>query len=220
MGNAVDRLRPAAFPLGCRFITGRLETNRATGKVPTRRKELLSVFPFPMNKRLAPVAAAGALTLALSACMGERMQTPPFYQDLARVDGRVDAATAAQMISQYRINNGLAAVSPDPQLAAIAQTQADAMAAAGSVRASLAPNLQIGARMASIGEPKTEASENVSAGYRTFAEAFSGWRESPNHNKVLLTGDATRLGIATAYSSTAKHKVFWSLVMAAPKPAP
>lgn len=160
------------------------------------------------------------MALALTACMGERMQTPPFYQDMARVDGQVDAATAAQMISQYRINNGLSPVSPDAQLSGIARTQAEAMASAGSVQASLAPNQQLSTRMASIGEPKTAASENVSAGYRTFAEAFSGWRESPKHNQVLLTKDATRLGIATAYAPNAKHKVFWSLVMAAPKPAP
>lgn len=159
------------------------------------------------------------IALGLSACMSERMQTPPFYKDMATSGEQVDAATAAQMISQYRINNGLPAVMPDPQLTAIAQTQASAMAAAGSVQASQAPNLQLATRMASIGETKTAASENVSAGYRTFAEAFSGWRESPNHNQVLLDPKATRLGIATAYSSTAKHKVFWSLVMAGPRPA-
>jgi len=170
-------------------------------------------------KRFFSLAAAGTTALTLAACMGDRLQTPPFYQDMARVDGKVDAATAAQMISQYRVNNGLSPVSPDPQLTMIAQSQAAAMAAAGSVQASLAPNQQLAARMASIGEPKTAAAENVSAGYRTFAEAFSGWRESPKHNEVLLNRDATRLGIATAYSPTAKHKVFWSLVMAAPKPA-
>ncbi|WP_341873541.1 CAP domain-containing protein [Roseibium denhamense] len=155
----------------------------------------------------------------VSGCTGDRMQTPPFYTDLANTSDKVDAATAAQMISQYRVNNGLPPVVPDAQLSAIAQTQADAMAAAGSVRASLAPNLQLATRMTSIGEPKTAASENVSAGYRTFAEAFSGWRESPKHNDVLLMKDATRLGIATAYSATAKHKVFWSLVVAGNKPA-
>lgn len=164
---------------------------------------------------LFPVVLAAAL---LSACMSERLQTPPFYQDLAKTDGQVDAATAAQMISQYRINNGLPAVTPDPQLSSIAQTQANAMASAGSVRASLAHNLKLETRLAAIGEPKTAASENVSAGYRTFAEAFSGWRESPKHNQVLLAKNATRLGIATAYSSTAKHKVFWSLILANPKP--
>jgi len=175
----------------------------------TARQPLFRFLLFPV----------GLAALGLSACMSERMQTPPFYKDMAASGEQVDAATAAQMISQYRINNGLPAVRPDPQLTAIAQTQASAMAAAGSVQASQAPNLQLATRMASIGETKTAASENVSAGYRTFAEAFSGWRESPNHNQVLLDPKATRLGIATAYSSTAKHKVFWSLVMAGPAPA-
>ncbi|MCK7612430.1 CAP domain-containing protein [Roseibium sediminicola] len=174
---------------------------------------------FPTVKRCFLMAAAGVAVLSLAACMGDRLQTPPFYQDMARVDGQVDAATAAQMISQYRVNNGLSPVVPDSRLTMIAQSQAAAMASAGSVQASLKPEQQLAARMASIGEPRTAASENVSAGYRTFAEAFSGWRESPKHNEVLLNKDATRLGIATAYSPTAKHKVFWSLVMAAPKPA-
>jgi uncharacterized protein YkwD len=178
-----------------------------------------SVADNPMVHRSLKLGLAGALLLSVAACMGDRMQTPPFYEDLARVDGVVDAATAAQMISQYRINNGLSPVTADPQLTSIAKSQADAMAAAGNVQASLAPNQQLATRMASIGEPKTAAAENVSAGYRTFAEAFSGWRESPKHNQVLLTKDATRLGIATAYAPNAKHKVFWSLVMAAPKPA-
>ncbi len=176
------------------------------------------MFVSSTGKTFLKLTAAAALTLAVSACQSERFQTPPFYQDLASSGGQVDPATAAQMISQYRINNGLPPVSPDPKLTGIAQTQADAMASAGSVKASLAANQQLAARMVSIGEPKTAAAENVSAGYRTFAEAFSGWRESPKHNEVLLNRDATRLGIATAYSPSAKHKVFWSLVLAGPRP--
>ena len=169
----------------------------------------------------ARLTFAALTALLLVACQSERFQgPPPFYQDMASADGLVDATTAAQMISQYRSNNGLPGVVPDPQLTAIAKSQADAMAAAGSVNASLQPNQQLATRMASIGEPKTAAAENVSAGYRTFAEAFSGWRESPKHNDVLLMKDATRLGIATAYAPNAKHKVFWSLVMAAPRPRP
>jgi len=170
--------------------------------------------------RTAKLALVALSAVLLAACQSERFQTPPFYQNQANAGVQVDAATAAQMISQYRANNGLPPVSPDALLTGIAKSQADAMAAAGSVRASLAPDQQLAARMASIGEPKTAAAENVSAGYRTFAEAFSGWRESPKHNQVLLTRDATRLGIATSYAPSTKHKVFWSLVLAAPKPAP
>ena len=106
----------------------------------------------------------------------------------------------------------------DPALTSIALSQAQAMAKAGDVRASLPKEQQLKTRMASIGEPGTYAVENVSGGYRTLAEAFSGWRDSPKHNKVMLDDKVTRLGIATAYSSRAKHKVFWSLVMAGPKP--
>ncbi len=204
---------PAAFLLTSQSMTGqdRIES--------VKPRDSLHV---PQTARLGKptgLALAAALVITVTACMGERMQTPPFYKDLARVDGEVDTGTASQMISQYRSNNGLSGVVPDPQLTAIAKSQAEAMARAGTVKASLAQNMQLATRMASIGEPRTSAAENVSAGYRTFAEAFSGWRESPNHNAVLLTKDATRLGIATAYSSTAKHKVFWSLVMAAPGPA-
>lgn len=160
---------------------------------------------------------AGLSALALSACLSEDTAAPPFYQSMARVDAAVDQAVAAQMISQYRANNGLGPVTVDPALGAIAADQARAMAKAGNVKASLGKSQQLSTRMKAIGEAETHAVENVSGGYRTLAEAFSGWRESPKHNKVMLDKDATRLGLATAYSSRAKHKVFWSLVMAGPK---
>lgn len=152
----------------------------------------------------------------LAACVSEP-ETPAFYQSMARLDASVNQQVAAQMISQYRANNGLGPIVVDPALSAIAASQAKAMAAAGNVKASLGKSQQLSSRMASIGEPGTYAVENVSGGYRTLAEAFSGWRDSPKHNKVMLDDKATRFGLATAYSSSAKHKVFWSLVMAAPE---
>ncbi|NNC01122.1 CAP domain-containing protein, partial [Corallococcus exiguus] len=56
---------------------------------------------------------------------------------------------------------------------------------------------------------------NLSAGYHTLAEAFSGWRESPQHDRVLLDPRATRMGIATAFTPNSKYKVYWVLVVAA-----
>ena len=58
------------------------------------------------------------------------------------------------------------------------------------------------------------AASNLSAGYHTLAEAFSGWRDSPAHNRVMLDGRATRMGIATAYAPGSKYKVYWALVVA------
>ena len=39
---------------------------------------------------------------------------PSFYRSLATADAKIDAATAASMISGYRGNNGLTAVSGRP----------------------------------------------------------------------------------------------------------
>ncbi len=166
----------------------------------------------------APHIAGGlAVALLLAGCSAGPVETPPFYRDLSSPSATVDQASAATMISSYRANNGLGRVTLDPVLTRIAQRQAAAMAAAGDVKASLAPGNTLAARLATEGETKTHAVENVSAGYRTLAEAFSGWRDSPKHNAVLLDSRATRMGIATAYVPGSKYKVFWSLVMAGPR---
>ena len=60
------------------------------------------------------------------------------------------------------------------------------------------------------------AVENVSAGYHTLAEAFSGWRDSPPHRANMLVNGATRMGIAAVYAPKSKFKVFWALILAAP----
>lgn len=170
-----------------------------------------------LKSKFGRITLVCTAALSLSGCLSKEVSTPPFYESMARVDAKISQPTAAQFISQYRANNGLGPVIVDPALSAIAQSQANAMASAGNVKASLPRKQQLATRMASIGEAETYAVENVSGGYRTLANAFSGWRDSPKHNKVMLDPKATRFGIATAYASRAKHKVFWSLVMAAPK---
>lgn len=122
------------------------------------------------------------------------------------------------MISGYRQNNGLRPLTIDPMLMHAARQQAEAMASANNVRASLDPNNRLASRLSAAGESKTYAVENASAGYRTLAEAFSGWRDSPKHNAVMLDDRTTRMGIATAYAPGSKYRVFWSLVLAAPAP--
>ncbi len=60
-------------------------------------------------------------------------------------------------------------------------------------------------RLNASGYPATEAVENVSAGYHTLAEAFSGWRDSPPHKANMLKSGVTKLGIAA--SLCAKHQI-------------
>ena len=63
------------------------------------------------------------------------------------------------------------------------------------------------------------AVENISAGYHTLAEAFSGWRDSPPHKANMLNRSVTRMGIAAVYAPNSKYKVFWTLIMAAARHA-
>ncbi len=159
--------------------------------------------------------AAAALTviLLLAGCASEApVETPAMYINMADPGAKLDAAAAASMISQYRQNNGLGAVAVDPDLMRLAETQSGAMAAQNKldhdVKAPLAKRLSAG------GYPATVAVENVSAGYHTLAEAFSGWRDSPPHKANMLKIGVTKLGIAASYAPNTKYKVFWTLILA------
>lgn len=154
------------------------------------------------------------LAPALAGCQNEQRPpaagaTPSFYASMARADAAVDGAMARDMVGAYRRNNGLGPLALDADLQAAAQREADAMAAAD--RPSSADAFK--ARLAASGFKAPAA--NLSAGYHTLAEAFSGWRESAQHNRVMLDPRATRIGIATAYAPGSKYKVYWALAVAA-----
>ena len=155
--------------------------------------------------------------LALVGCAGEApIEQPTMYADMASAGARLDSQAAATMISQYRQNNGLGAVTVDPDLMKLAEAQSQVMASRNKldhdVKAPLAQRLN------AAGYPATAAVENVSAGYHTLAEAFSGWRDSPPHRANMLKNGVTKLGIAASYAPNTKYKVFWTLIMAASDP--
>jgi uncharacterized protein YkwD len=157
--------------------------------------------------------AAVFVTLLLAGCAAEApVETPAMYVNMADPGAHLDPATAASMISQYRQNNGLGAVTVDPDLVALAEAQSSVMAEKNKldhdVRAPLAK------RLSTAGYPATVAVENVSAGYHTLAEAFSGWRDSPPHKANMLKSGVTKLGIAASYAPNTKYKVFWTLILA------
>ena len=134
------------------------------------------------------------------------------YIDMTTPGARLDPIAAASMISQYRGNNGLGAVAVDAELMRLAEAQSQVMADKNKldhdVRAPLAK------RLGGAGYPATVAVENVSAGYHTLAEAFSGWRDSPPHKANMLKSGVTKLGIAASYAPNTKYKVFWTLILA------
>jgi uncharacterized protein YkwD len=162
----------------------------------------------------------GALIVALfavAACAGGDVvpkSEPSFYRDLALPGAQLDTAAAASMISGYRANNNLPAVMLDPELTRLAQAQADIMAKRDKLDHSVGKPFV--ARLKASGYDAESAAENISAGYHTLAEAFSGWRDSPPHRANMLLKGATRIGIAAVFTPASKYKVYWSLILAEP----
>ena len=152
--------------------------------------------------------------LALGGCAGEVPSTeqPAMYLSMANGGATLDAQAAASMISLYRENNGLGRVAVDPELMKVAESQSQAMASRNKLDHDVKGPLA--KRLGASGYPAKAAVENVSAGYHTLAEAFSGWRDSPPHRANMLNRDVTKLGIAASYAPNTKYKVFWTLILA------
>ena len=70
------------------------------------------------------------------------------------------------------------------------------------------------ARLGAAGIAAGAAAENISAGYHTLPEAFSGWRQSHPHDSNMRDPRMKRMGLATAYAPGTKYTVFWALLLA------
>jgi uncharacterized protein YkwD len=166
-------------------------------------------------RRIVSRLALAALALALASCSSSPIGftlsgEPGFYKKLDATAAKVDTAAARDMISIYRTNHGLSRLTLDPALQAAAEEQALAMARADRMSHDVGGSLmsRLNGRL-----DHTRGVENISAGYHTLAEAFSGWRDSPAHNKNMLNPNMRRMGIATAYVAQSKYKVYWALIL-------
>lgn len=162
----------------------------------------------------AVVALLGLFALAGCATYELPKGEPSMYRDLARPGAELDATAAASMISGYRANNGLPAVTLDPTLMRLAKAQAEVMAERNKLDHNVGKPFAV--RLKDSGYDAKRAAENIGAGYHTLAQAFSGWRDSQPHNANMLLEGATRMGIAAVYTPKSKYKVFWSLIIAQP----
>ena len=140
------------------------------------------------------VWVAAAITIGVSA--------PAYAEDMA------------QMISQYRREHGLSAVKIDPQLTAIAERQAKAMAASGIMDHGVAGSF--GSRLS--GAHTGMAGENIAAGTKTWAETLRSWQNSSGHNANLLQARADSVGVAVARNKQTRYKTFWAMVIAEKMP--
>lgn len=160
------------------------------------------------NKIIVSVTACGVALLAACDKGQKTSGKPSFYRSLASSSAQVDANMARDMISAYRRNSNVGPLVLDAALQRAAEDEARSLAASDRPVSADA----VKARMAQNGMGRADV--NVSAGYHTLAEAFSGWRDSPQHNRVMLSPAATRMGIATAFAPGSKYKVYWVMIVA------
>ena len=152
-------------------------------------------------KTILPLAAVLAGLLVSACSMGGGAATPAALAPglSARMDqpgASLDRAQAVSMINAYRATAGLPALTPDAGLDGTAQALANQYAQTGT-------------------PPKTPQGLKVmklSAGYATFAETFSGWRNNPA-DAVGLKATAAKAGIAVAYNAASSYGVHWVLVL-------
>jgi uncharacterized protein YkwD len=119
------------------------------------------------------------------------------------------ASDYASQISAYRRAHGLSAVRADGKLAAAALRQAQAMAASGTISHSAAGSFSSRA----AGLRKSQAAENIAAGFLTFAETLKQWEDSAGHRANLLMPGAKKVGVASVANAKSPYRMFWAMVI-------
>jgi uncharacterized protein YkwD len=136
------------------------------------------------------------------------------YRSLAQAGAVVDQAEAADLLNGHRRLKGLAPMTPDPTLERIAADAARELARRDQPDAIVASQARVALIAAHVST--AHVGQNLSGGYFTLADAFSGWRGAPRDERTISLPGATRFGIASAYAPGSKYTVYWALVVAGP----
>lgn len=143
---------------------------------------------------MLPLAACTTMTSQLPAALTARMDTN---------NPQLDRQAALNLINQYRTANGLNMLTLDANVQVKAQDAAVAYAKNGNSQAATKP-LNVPGETASL----------TSAGYATFADTFSGWRNSTKDSKVLLNPFASKAAIAVHFDANSTYGTYWVLGLA------
>src|SRR6478735_4454386 len=98
------------------------------------------------------------------------------------------SASPAELISNFRVSQGLGRVTMDSTLNRIAREQATAMAARDVLDHDVAGSFS--SRVASSGSG--QAAENIAYGYDNFTKTLDQWINSSGHRQNLLMRSASR----------------------------
>lgn len=153
------------------------------------RSAVAPVLAIALATTLAACSMGGggaSTSMALASGLSARMDQP---------NTSLDRAQAVAMVNAYRSTQGVPALTPDSGLDGTAQALVNQYASTG-----VAPKTPGGVTM------------KLSAGYATFAETFSGWRNNPA-DAAGMTASATKAGVAAAFNADSSYGVYWVLVL-------
>lgn len=168
-----------------------------------------------MIRTLSRLAIVAMLAGTTAACMPSGAVEQQLAGSPASAPVAVSPAAAAAAISAYRAEHGLPPVSVSARLVEAARDQADAMARADRLSHSVSGDLT--RRVGRVGYEWMAVAENIAAGQRNLQEAMDGWIMSPAHRANLLNEHVTEIGIATAFNASSQYRVYWALILAAPR---
>jgi len=128
----------------------------------------------------------------------------------------LDAEKARDIINQYRKDKGLKPLKLNAELSEAAKAHSRDLAKWDRISHYGSDGSNPWDRVKRAGFKARLAAENVGTGQVDFNEVMRGWKESPGHNKNLLLGDATHMGIALVQDPRTEFKSFWTLVIGSP----
>lgn len=143
--------------------------------------------------RALPLIAA----LALGACSSGGALSPGLAQRMDLPGAQLNRVEALGIVNNYRAQSGSGALTEDAGL----DTQAQQLAAQYAKTGKQPP------------KPAGAVQIRYSAGYFTFAETFSGWRNSPSDAPALTDRTATKAGVAAIYDAGSSYGVYWVIIL-------
>jgi uncharacterized protein YkwD len=151
---------------------------------------------FTTLARFVVVAGMAAVLAACSSTGGGL--SPGLTERMDSGTAQLNTGDAIGIINSYRSTVGVTPLIEDPALSAQAATIAANYARTGRQAA----------------KPEGTSEIRYSAGYSTFAETFSGWRNSNQQSLVMSGSSVTRAGIAVVYEENSPYGVYWVVIVA------
>lgn len=128
----------------------------------------------------------------------------------------IDKATVLADMNAYRAQYGLGTLIWNDTLAESSQTHSDDLAAHGILSHNGTDGSTPAFRAQRAGYRYRMIAENVASGQKNWPDVLQAWKDSPGHNKNLLSPTATEIGISLTHEPTTLYINYWAMLLGKP----